>query len=162
MLRPIRQYPDRVLRRCAVPVAKVDDCLRQLVADMIETMRDHDGLGLAAPQVGESVRLFVMGKGKESDEVLVAINPVLEELADLIFVEEGCLSLPGKFARVKRARKVVFRYGDLDGKECRLTVEGDQARAVQHECDHLEGLLFIDRIPPAKREELLHSPPGKP
>ncbi|HNW91696.1 MAG TPA: peptide deformylase [bacterium] len=151
----IHTYPDPVLRRCGAPVPAIDDRIRTLVQDMIETMNADEGLGLAAPQVGESLRLFVLRDQQDPEKVYAVINPSLELAGEMLVDEEGCLSVPGKRAEVKRWAKATLRFTDVDGKECVLAGEGYFARAMQHEYDHLEGIVFVDRLPEKKRAEVL-------
>lgn len=151
----IRIYPDRVLRQCGSPVAVIDDRIRELVRDMIETMNVDEGLGLAAPQVGESLRLFIMRDQEDEEKIYVVINPSLELSGGSVLDEEGCLSLPGKRAEVRRWQKAKLCFTDLDGKDCVLEADGYFARAMQHEYDHIEGIVFVDRLPEKKRAELL-------
>ncbi len=151
----IRTYPDRVLRQCAKPVPHIDDRIRQLVADMIETMRADDGLGLAAPQVGEALRLFVLRDQENPEKVYAVINPSLELGGDMVVDEEGCLSVPGRRAEVRRWQKAKLCFTDEQGQACTLEAEGYFARAMQHEYDHIEGLLYIDRLTEKKRAAVL-------
>lgn len=144
-------YPDPRLKEICVPVEEVTDEIRALAADMIETMYAAPGVGLAAPQVGRSIRMLVMDphqgeSGERNPRVL--INPVLELLGDPVdSAKEGCLSVPMDYrATVSRSSRVRLRARDLDGGEIDEELEGFPAIVVQHECDHLEGVLFIDRI----------------
>ncbi len=150
----IRKYPDRVLKQKAVPVASVDRELQALIDDMIETMYAAPGVGLAAPQVGISKRLAVIDVSTKGSQMplLVLINPVLLEMEGSIEFEEGCLSLPDFTSKVTRAATVVVRAMNREGKEIELETEGLLAIALQHEIDHLDGTLLIDRISPIKRE----------
>lgn len=151
----IRTYPDRVLRQCGLPVAAIDDRVRALVRDMIETMNADEGLGLAAPQVGEPLRLFILRDQQDPDKVYAVINPSLELSGGSVMDEEGCLSVPGKRAEVRRWQKAKLCFSDLDGKDCVLEADGYFARAMQHEYDHIEGIVFVDRLPEKKRAEVL-------
>ena len=146
----IRTYPDRVLRQCGSPVAVIDDRVRNLVRDMIETMNADEGLGLAAPQVGESLRLFIMRDQEDEEKIYIVINPSLELSGGSVMDEEGCLSVPGKRAEVRRWQKAKLCFTDLDGNNCVLEGDGYFARAMQHEYDHLEGIVFVDRLPEKK------------
>jgi peptide deformylase len=150
----IRKYPDRVLKLKASPVTNLDGDLQQLIDDMIETMYAAPGVGLAAPQVGVSKRLAVIDIGTKVADIplLVLINPVFLQREGSIEFEEGCLSLPEYTAKIERAEKVVVRSADRKGKEMEIEAEGLLAIALQHEIDHLDGLLLIDRISPIKRE----------
>lgn len=150
----IRKYPDKVLKKKAAPVTSIDAELQKLVEDMIETMHAAPGVGLAAPQVGVSKRIAVIdisAKGAEMP-LLVLINPVFLRKEGTIEFEEGCLSLPDYTAKVERAEKVGVRFHDRMGTEVEIEAEGLLAVALQHEIDHLDGLLLLDRISPIKRE----------
>lgn len=149
---PIKQYPDPVLRKVAEPVKTINKELRQLAADMIETMRDANGIGLAAPQVGESIRMVVVDFDPENHEPRVLINPVIVRRSrQKETIDEGCLSFPGLRSKVKRALKVTCEAQNLDGDVVEYQVEGLPARAVQHEIDHLDGMLFVDKVGPSDK-----------
>jgi peptide deformylase len=155
-LLPIRMLGDRVLRRRADEVEEVDDEVRRLIDDMFETMRHAEGVGLAAPQVGVSRRVIVVDVHEEATPAFAMINPRLVESArDTERVEEGCLSMPGLQAVVERPARVTVEGLDCDGSP--LTVSGGEllGRCLQHEIDHLDGVLFIDRVGPLKRSMLL-------
>ena len=153
-VRKIHTWPDDVLRRKAAPVEAFDDELQRLVDDMLETMYAAPGVGLAAPQVGISKRLLVIDTSSETEpgQVIVLANPVLVEAEEEIEAEEGCLSVPDYSAKVKRARKVAVRGHSRHGHPIEVRGEELLARALQHEIDHLEGTLFIDRLSPFRRE----------
>ena len=153
-LRRIRTWPDEVLRQKAAPVEDFGDELQQLIDDMLETMYDAPGIGLAAPQVGVSRRLLVIDTSSQTDpgQVLVLANPELVEAEDECEEEEGCLSVPDYSAKVKRARRVAVRGHNRHGHPVEVRGEDLLARALQHEIDHLEGTLFIDRLSPFRRE----------
>lgn len=144
---PIRIFGDPALRRVAED-APLDDRVRRLAADMIETMYDAPGRGLAAPQVGENLRLFVMDchwKDGAPRSPTVFVNPsFVSRSEDEAVNEEGCLSIPGILVDVSRPAKVVMRWTDLDGGACEKTFEGFEAVCVQHEADHLDGVLCTD------------------
>jgi peptide deformylase len=145
-----------VLRQRAPAVARVDDAVRRLVDDLFETMRAAKGVGLAAPQVGASQRVAVVDVGEEFPPPLVLINPrIVESGAEVELAEEGCLSIPEIFGDVERPAWVVLEALDRDGEPYRVTVSGYKARAVQHEIDHLDGILFLDRLSAVKRGLLL-------
>jgi len=145
-------YPDPMLRRKAVPVPRVDAAVRALVEDMFRTMDAEDGAGLAAPQIGESLRIFVTGTADRGVERRAYINPVIVEAAgDLEPMEEGCLSLPGIRGAVRRPVTVTIRALDLEGREFTETSSEFAARVWQHEFDHLEGILIIDKMSPIDR-----------
>jgi peptide deformylase len=141
---PIRTLGDPALREPAKPVTDFDRRLRALRDDMVETMYDAPGVGLAGPQVGISLRLFVFDDG-ETGPLFVA-NPVLEGGEGSVHEEEGCLSIPGPYAETERSARVTCRGQDLDGRPFLMTGEGLLARIFQHETDHLDGLLYIDRL----------------
>ncbi|HEY8492853.1 MAG TPA: peptide deformylase [Myxococcota bacterium] len=152
----VLQFPDPRLRRRCEPVEKITDELRQLAADMIETMYDEPGIGLAAPQVGVPLRLVVVDtewteEGSERSP-LVLVNPEIVLREGKITWTEGCLSVPDFTADVERAERVVLRATDLDGNEIREDATGLRAVCFQHELDHLDGVLFIDRISRLKRD----------
>ncbi len=151
MLR-VRAYPDPVLKRRAAPVQRIDQELLRLAEEMFRTMYEEQGIGLAAPQVGESVRLCVLNvSGKENGE-LVLINPVIVEARGEETGEEGCLSVPGVRSKVTRSAEVVVRAYDQNGNEIEMKADGLQARCLQHEIDHLNGCLFIERLGEAARQ----------
>lgn len=151
----IRAYPDDVLKQKAEPAEPGERGLQRLLDDMVETMYAASGVGLAAPQVGVSKRLIVLdtsfGEG-ESSALLVLLNPEIIEAGGTVQSEEGCLSLPGFKAMVERAEEVTIRALDMEGSEVEVSAEGLLSMALQHEIDHLEGTLLIDRISFLKRE----------
>lgn len=157
MIYPIIKYPDPVLARKADPVTVFDAELAKLVDDMFESMYAAEGIGLAAPQIAISKRIFIVDVsfGKEPKDKLVLINPEIVSREGKQLEEEGCLSLPDIRDRVSRAAHVRVRAQDVTGKW--FEVEGDEllARAFQHENDHLDGVLFIDRVSRLKRELIL-------
>jgi peptide deformylase len=150
-LREIKTFPDPVLRRKAEPVNKIDETISTLVDDMIETMRAAPGVGLAAPQVGISERVVVVEFGDEADEEIpkqlyVLINPeILSRSEEAVQGVEGCLSLPGLAGEVERSATVIVRATDQHGKKKKYHAQGWLARIFQHEIDHLDGVLYIDR-----------------
>lgn len=149
----ILAYPHPVLAKKAEPVAEITEDLKKLADDMAETMYADDGIGLAAPQVGESIRFIVVdvsGPDKRTD-LMCLVNPVIESAEGEVETEEGCLSVPNLRTMVKRAEKVVVRARNLDNEE--VVIDADELLAVclQHEIDHLEGTLIIDRISRLKR-----------
>jgi len=151
---PIRQYPDPVLRQPCAPVGALDDGLRRLAADMLETMYAAPGRGLAAPQVGVSLRIFVMDcTWKEGTPTpRICVNPQIAEASPALSVNsEGCLSIPGVPALVARPEWVLLRWTDLDGADHAELLQGFEAIAAQHELDHLDGRLCIDLMDPAAR-----------
>jgi peptide deformylase len=143
----IVNYPDPVLRRRAEPVVDIDDTVRAVARRMIELMHEAEGVGLAAPQVGLSWRLFVCRGESEEDEDEVFVNPELElHRAELVAHEEGCLSLPGITAEIRRPPAVTISACTLDGERFDRRHDGFLARVWQHEFDHLNGVLIIDRM----------------
>jgi peptide deformylase len=145
----LQKYGSPLLREKAMTVNKVDDEIRELVNNMIETMYAEGGVGLAAPQVGISKRIVVIDN--EEKEVLVLINPVIIKREGEIKEEEGCLSIPGVYSPVRRSSLITVEALDLNEKKIQITKESFLAIVLQHEIDHLDGYLFIDRISPAKR-----------
>ncbi|MDT8441672.1 MAG: peptide deformylase [Desulfuromonadales bacterium] len=149
----IRHYPDPVLKKPAAPVTVFDDRLRQLASDMAETMYAAPGVGLAAPQVGVGLRLAVIdcAAKDEPPALLTLVNPEIVAGEGDCCEEEGCLSVPGFYARIERSERVKVRFQDLDGVSRLIEAEGLTAIACQHEIDHLDGILFVDRLSPLKR-----------
>jgi peptide deformylase len=154
-LRPVLQFPDRRLAERSREIARIDDAIRELARDMCEVMYDEPGIGLAAPQIGSPVRLIVVDTGWTAEGAeknpLVLVNPELSEHEGSIVWKEGCLSVPEFEAEVERAERVLLRARDLDDKPVEIRAEGLQAVCFQHEVDHLDGILFIDRISRLKR-----------
>ena len=146
-------YPDSILQRKAAVVENIDERIARLASDMVETMYAAPGVGLAAPQVGVSERLIVVDvkNSQGGKDLITLVNPQIMELGDRIMEEEGCLSVPGIREQVSRAGRVVVRGYDLKEHEQRIEAEGLLAVAFQHEIDHLDGILFIDRISRLKR-----------
>ena len=155
-VRPVRLYGDPVLRQKAREVTQVDDTVRELVADMRETMHAYHGVGLAGNQVGVLQRILVVDVPIEDDHRVqyALINPVLDRPEGTESGEEGCLSIPGIYEDVRRARIIRVRALDEHGTPVEIIAEGYLARALQHEVDHLDGVLFIDRLSPLKRQFL--------
>ena len=148
----IRKYPDPILRQTAEPVRVIDEKITKLAADMIETMEDAKGAGLAAPQVGESIRMVIVDFDPEHRDPKVLINPVItKRMGRKVLQDEGCLSFPGLYSRVKRNPKIVFEAQNLDGEVVEYQVEGIAAKAIQHEIDHLDGMLFVDKVGPSDK-----------
>lgn len=147
-LRRVVKYPDPVLRAQARDVAGVDGTIRELAEDMLRVMREEDGVGLAAPQVGESLRMFVTAEqDEESAPERVYINPVIVSFNGALEAsDEGCLSLPGIRGTIRRPPTITLRAIGLDGEPFTLTSSGLLARCWQHEIDHLDGILIIDRM----------------
>ena len=152
---PIVTLPDPILRKVAAPIERVDADLRRLMDDMFATMYDAPGVGLAAPQIGISRRLIVMDptKDEEENQPLAMVNPQLLQRSDELRVhEEGCLSIPDFTAEVERPARIRVSYLDRDGKTQETDLEGIWATVVQHEIDHLNGMLFIDYLSRLKRD----------
>lgn len=147
----ILEFPDPRLRRVAKPVDEVTETERKLAADMLETMYAANGIGLAATQVNQGIRLVVMDLSENRDEPRIFINPEIVERSGSQTCEEGCLSVPGVYAEVKRAETVKVRALGLDGESFELDAEGLLAVCIQHEIDHLDGKVFVDYLSPLKR-----------
>ncbi|MFO6465525.1 peptide deformylase [Jannaschia sp. KMU-145] len=156
MKRPILLHPDPRLKKIAEPVPDLSDALRALADDMLETMYDAPGIGLAAPQVGQGVRLIVLDCIKEEGEAprpLVMFNPKIVAASDeTSSYEEGCLSIPDQYGEVTRPSEVTVRWIDRDGAERSEDMAGLWSTCVQHEIDHLDGTLFIDHLKPLRRQ----------
>ncbi len=153
-VRPIVLYPDPVLLRKTERVERIDDEVRALVADMIETMHHAPGIGLAANQVGVSRRVCVVDLtvGEQPEALRVLINPVVLRHEGREVGEEGCLSFPGVTLDIERAERATVEFLDLEGQGTTETFEGLMARAVLHECEHLDGHVFLRNLSPLKRE----------
>ena len=150
----ILEYPDPRLRTQAQPVQVVDDEIRRLIDDMIETMYVAPGVGLAATQVNVHKEVLVIDISENRDQPLALINPVIVERQGSEESEEGCLSVPGIFEKISRAERVLVRYLDRDGRQQELTAEGMLAVCIQHEMDHLRGKLFVDYLSELKRTRI--------
>ncbi len=154
-LREVLQFPDPRLKEVSKPITRIDDEIRELARDMIDVMYDEPGIGLAAPQVGAAIRLFVIDTEWSDEEVgknpMVVVNPEISDREGSITWEEGCLSVPDYTANVERNAKIRLRGTDLDGHPIDEIAEGLRAVCIQHEVDHLDGILFIDRISRLKR-----------
>ncbi len=165
---PIYLYGTEVLRKKAKPIQKLDDAAIKLMYDLAETMRKANGIGLAATQVGELRRMLAVdvsaieqgardedeGKPPQQDresKVLVMLNPEIQVMEGTVSMEEGCLSIPDLRAEVDRAEKIAVKYLDVNFKQAELTADGLLARVIQHETDHLDGILFVDRISKTRR-----------
>ena len=155
MVREIRIYPDEVLKKKAETVTDFNEEIRQIVNDMFETMYKRGGVGLAANQVGILKRIVIIdlhsGKENQGKEQIVLINPEIVTLEGEEIKEEGCLSLPGLYKKVKRAAYAKVKAQNLNGEEFTIEGEGLLARAFQHEIDHLNGIVFIDRLSPLQK-----------
>ncbi len=153
----ILTYPDRRLKKKSTPVEKIDKGIEKLLDDMAETMYDAPGVGLAAPQIGINLRVIVIdvsARQQDSPGLIELINPVIISSEGVQVEEEGCLSIPGFSSEVKRKTKVTVQGLDRNGKLVELEGSGLLARAFQHEIDHIDGILYIDRLSRLKRELL--------
>ena len=148
----ILEFPDERLRQKAKPVETVDDGIRKLIDDMFETMYAAPGIGLAATQVNVQRRLLVLDISEEKNQPLALINPELLTREGQEESDEGCLSVPGVFEKVKRAEKIRVRALNRDGESFEMDADGLLAVCIQHEIDHLEGKLFVDYLSPLKRQ----------
>lgn len=153
-LRELVKYPDPGLQESCALVADFDDDLRGLAEDMVETMRAESGIGLAAPQVGRAVRLTVidLSGGSDPEQLIALVNPEVDVEEGEVREEEGCLSFPDVILTVARPERVVVSGQDLDGEAVEITADGLLARCLHHEIDHLNGVLFLDRVSPLKRD----------
>ncbi len=153
MIHDIRRYPDACLRRVAAEVHEINDEVRHLCSDMVETMCAARGVGLAANQIGVSLRIIAIETGSEKEsKPIVLINPGIVTLEDEDLAEEGCLSIPGFYEVVKRGRKAIVKGKNLEGRDVTIECQGLLARACQHEVDHLNGILFVDHLSPVKKQ----------
>lgn len=159
MVRPVRIYGDPVLRQKAAAIAAPDDALRALIADMRETMHAYNGVGLAANQVGVLQRVLVVDVPLDEDTRArhALVNPEIVERSGSETGEEGCLSIPGVWEDVSRAEHIVVKALDEWGTPVQIEAEGYLARALQHEVDHLDGVLFVDRLSRLRRSFLKKS-----
>ena len=151
----IKVYPDSILRKKANRVHKIGKEIRQLASDMIETMRFAKGMGLAGPQVGAGKRIIVIEAMEDMDSPLVLVNPKILKRKGRSSFCEGCLSIPETTSDIVRPEFAVVEARDLDGKTIKIDIDGLLARVIQHEIDHLDGILFIDRISFLKRRRVL-------
>ncbi len=150
----VLHFPDERLRTIAKPVAEINDDIRQLVADMLETMYAENGIGLAATQVNVHKRVVVIDLSEERNQPQVFINPEIIERSGDTSYEEGCLSVPQNYASVARAAEIVVKAQDVDGQWFEKKADGLLAICLQHELDHLVGKLFIDYLSPLKRDRI--------
>lgn len=153
-IRAILQYPDVRLRRVATPVEHIDDAVRQLIDDMIETMYQAPGIGLAAVQVDVPKRIVVMDISSERNDLRVFVNPEIVARDGAYIMEEGCLSVPGVYEPVQRAQRVRVRALDRAGHTFELEAEGLLAVCIQHEIDHLDGKVFVDHLSRLKQQRI--------
>jgi peptide deformylase len=157
---PIRTLPDPVLRQKAKKVPGVDPSIRRLIADMIETMNDACGIGLAAPQIGVSLRIAVICMPEEGAKEIVLINPEIIKKTGEREIEERCLSVPGYAGTIKRAVNVTAKARDENFKEIRIKADGLLAQALEHEIEHLQGILYVDHL--ASPDKLTRVVPTEP
>ncbi len=166
MILPVYIEPNDILHKVAEPITEITPEIRELASNMRETMHNANGIGLAAPQIGRMIDLIVLEyANEESPEDLipytVMLNPkIIWRSSQKNIIEEGCLSIPGIYGNVKRPKKVTVQFEDLGGKQRELTVEGLFARIVQHEIDHLKGILFTEYVP--EERQVYRKPPIYP
>lgn len=153
-LLPVLHYPDPRLRKKAVAITSIDETIRELAHDMLETMYKEGGIGLAATQVNVRKRLVVMDLSEGRDEPVFLVNPEVLASEGKEEMQEGCLSVPDFYDTVQRAERIHFRYQTLDGEVMERDTDGLLAVCVQHEIDHLDGKLFIDYLSPLKRQRI--------
>ena len=151
----IRTYPDPVLKKKAAPVTDFGPAIQKLFDDMIETMHLSDGVGLAAPQIGISQHIFIACPTMRRGEEHVMVNAIIEKKSGTQVSNEGCLSLPGISGEIVRAKKLRLTFQDRHGKKYAVELEDFFARVIQHEMDHLSGILLIDHFKGKQREQLL-------
>lgn len=151
-IRTIREEGDEILKKVSRPVEEVDDKIRTLIQDMLETMHKFNGVGLAAVQVGILKRILVIHTDYEKEEPIIIINPEIIKQKGEQTVEEGCLSFPNKFAKVVRPEEITVEGLDENGKKIKVSGKGLLAQALSHEIDHLNGEVFIDKILPGSLE----------
>ena len=157
-LKTILTEPNKILRQISQPVEKVGDAERELMSDMLETMYSANGIGLAAIQIGVPKRIIVMDLSKEENKKLPMyfVNPlIIKKNEEKTIYEEGCLSVPNQFAEIQRSSKCEIEYLDFNGVKQNLEAEGLLATCIQHEMDHLEGILFIDYLSKLKKEMII-------
>ena len=150
----ILHFPDPRLRRRAAPVGSVDDRVRRLIDDMLETMYEAPGIGLSAPQVNVSKRVVTIDVSKDRNAPLCLVNPEVRSAGGETEIEEGCLSVPGVYELVKRPERVRVHALDRDGRSREIEAEGLLAVCIQHEIDHLDGRLFVDYLSRLKRQRI--------
>ncbi|GAC26726.1 peptide deformylase [Paraglaciecola mesophila KMM 241] len=150
----VLRFPDERLRTVATPVDKIDSSIKTLVSDMLETMKDENGIGLAATQIDVHKRVVVIDVSEEQDKPQVFINPEITHMDGTTISEEGCLSVPNNYAKVERAEKITVKALDENGDAFTLDADGLLAICIQHELDHLKGKLFVDYLSPLKRQRI--------
>lgn len=151
----ILQYPDERLHTIAQPVAQIDDQIHKLVRDMAQTMYAADGIGLAATQVDVHLRIILVDVSEKGNQLLVLINPEVIRMSGKAEFEEGCLSVPDVYETVNRAAWIRVRALDLDGKPFELQADGLKAMCIQHELDHLQGMVFVEHLSPLNQKRIL-------
>jgi peptide deformylase len=139
-------YPAAVLKKAAEPVKKIDDSIRQLVERMTDLMIEHRGVGFAAPQAGVPLRVFIVSLDSSRENVRVYINPTVTPSGDVEELEEGCLSVPGVYTKIRRYKRATVTATNLDGRQFTKEAEGMYARCLQHEYDHIEGTTIVNRM----------------
>jgi len=147
----ITHYPADVLAGRAMPIEQIDDNIRQLINKMTDIMLENKGVGLAAPQIGVPVRLFIISLDGTKEDVKVYINPTVTPLGELDAIEEGCLSVPGVYTKIRRYKECKVTATNLDGNKFTEEAEGLYARCLQHEYDHIEGMTITDRMGPTAK-----------
>lgn len=150
----VLRFPDERLRTVAVPIETIDAEIEQLIKDMLETMLDENGIGLAATQINVHKQLVVIDVSEKQNDPLVLINPVITHKDGLTISEEGCLSVPNNYAKVERAENITVKALNRKGEEMSLDADGLLAICIQHELDHLKGKLFVDYLSPLKRQRI--------
>lgn len=153
-LLPILKYPDERLHTVAKPVEQIDERIKQLAADMAETMYESRGIGLAATQVDVHERVVVIDLSEERNQLITLINPIITKKDGETTYEEGCLSVPGIYDTVTRAERITVEFLDVDGKAQTLEADGLLAICVQHELDHLLGKVFVEYLSPMKQNRI--------
>lgn len=154
---PILQYPDERLHTIAQPVAQIDDKLHKLVRDMAQTMYAADGIGLAATQVDVHLRIILIDVSEKRNQLMVLINPEVIKMGGKAEFEEGCLSVLDVYETVTRAAWIRLRALDLDGKPFELQADGLKAMCIQHELDHLQGMVFVEHLSPLNQKRILNT-----
>lgn len=154
-VRNILHFPNPRLRLIAQPIQIIDEAIKTLINDMLETMYSDKGVGLAANQIDVQLRIFVMDVSTDHNEPQAFINPEIISRQDIVKMEESCLSVPGVCASVERAKKITVRFIDINGQNQELELENLAAHCVQHEIDHLDGKLFIDYLSPLKKQRIM-------
>ena len=151
----ILQHPDKRLKKISQPIMEITPEIKKLSQDMLETMYDSSGVGLAAPQINQLIRLIVIDTSENSDNSIVMINPKIVKQENIEKSQEGCLSIPGYYENIERAKDIVVEYQDLDNSKQSLATDGLLSVCIQHEIDHLDGVLFVDYLSKLKQTRLL-------